>query len=125
MFAVVVLRPAHRARIVMQALVDQLPELRERFSQYQALIVRDMDLALLAYEHADMTQMDETRQLFQSVRDGMTIGVFIGPEGGFTPEEVELAMRSGVKPVTLGRRILRTETAGMTVLSWLVYLLEK
>ena len=46
------------------------------------------------------------------------------PEGGFTPEEIELAMNHQVQPITLGKRILRTETAGMTVLSILMFLLE-
>ena len=50
--------------------------------------------------------------------------VFIGPEGGFVDEEIELAGNAGITPVSLGRRILRTETAGMTVLSILMYALE-
>ena len=50
--------------------------------------------------------------------------VFIGPEGGFADEEIELAGNAGITPVSLGRRILRTETAGMTVLSILMYALE-
>lgn len=53
-----------------------------------------------------------------------SVAVFIGPEGGFEPEEVEAAREAGVKPISLGRRILRTETAGMTVLAWLIYILE-
>ena len=55
---------------------------------------------------------------------GQEIGVFIGPEGGFEEAEVELAMQSGFMPVTLGKRILRTETAGLTVMAWLMYQLE-
>lgn len=47
--------------------------------------------------------------------------VFIGPEGGFTPPEVERARERGVCPVTLGPRILRTETAGLAVLSMILY----
>lgn len=47
--------------------------------------------------------------------------VFIGPEGGFTAAEVELARSRGVRPVTLGSRILRTETAGMIVLAIMLY----
>ena len=50
---------------------------------------------------------------------------FIGPEGGFEEEEVEKAMAAGAKPITLGRRILRTETAGMAVMAMLGYLLEE
>ena len=51
--------------------------------------------------------------------------MFIGPEGGFEEEEVQAAMEAGAKPVTLGKRILRTETAGMTMLSILMFTLEK
>lgn len=47
--------------------------------------------------------------------------VFIGPEGGFTPAEVDLARSHGIRPVTLGPRILRTETAGLTVLAIIQY----
>jgi 16S rRNA (uracil1498-N3)-methyltransferase len=47
--------------------------------------------------------------------------VFIGPEGGFTSAEVELARSRGVRPVTLGPRILRTETAGLAVLAIILY----
>jgi 16S rRNA (uracil1498-N3)-methyltransferase len=49
------------------------------------------------------------------------IGVFIGPEGGYTEDEIAFASKHGVRPVTLGPRILRTETAGLTVLSILMY----
>ena len=55
----------------------------------------------------------------------MSVGIFIGPEGGFEESEVEKAESLGVKPVTLGKRILRTETAGLTTLSILMYLLEE
>ena len=50
--------------------------------------------------------------------------MFIGPEGGFEEAEIELALANGVEPITLGKRILRTETAGLTVLSWIMYMLE-
>ena len=55
---------------------------------------------------------------------GGDIGVFIGPEGGFDPEEVRRAIFQGIRPVSLGRRILRTETAGLAVLSLLMMKLE-
>ena len=58
-----------------------------------------------------------TRELIGSLKSGQSLSVFIGPEGGFSDGEVELAMQSGVKPVTLGKRILRTETAGMFVMA--------
>ena len=68
--------------------------------------------------------MMRTRKLIESAAPGQEIGVFIGPEGGFEEAEVELAMQSGFMPVTLGKRILRTETAGLTVMAWLMYQLE-
>jgi len=52
------------------------------------------------------------------------ISVFIGPEGGFEEKEVELALSRGARAVSLGKRILRTETAGLAVLSMLLYRLE-
>lgn len=69
--------------------------------------------------------MAETKEILASIRPGSSIGIFIGPEGGFEKEEVEEAMAAGVRPVTLGRRILRTETAGITTLSVLMFQLEE
>ena len=55
---------------------------------------------------------------------GQRIAVFIGPEGGFEEAEVEAAVQAGVVPVSLGKRILRTETAGLCMLSVLAFKLE-
>ncbi len=87
--------------------------------------MQDMDHRFMAYEKADAEGMDETRRLLSSVSQGQSAAIFIGPEGGFSPEEVNAAADAQVERITLGRRILRTETAGMTLLSWFVYLLEK
>ena len=59
-----------------------------------------------------------------SVKPGQDIAVFIGPEGGFEEGEIAKAVEAGIVPITLGKRILRTETAGFTVISWLMYQLE-
>lgn len=80
------------------------------------------DVRLLPYELA--SGMARTRELLGALRPGQTAAIFIGPEGGFDEIEVALAQEAGFEPITLGRRILRTETAGMTVLAWLGYLLE-
>ena len=81
-----------------------------------------MDVALIPYELA--RDMSLTKELLQGIRPGESVAVFIGPEGGFTEAEIRLAKESGIQPITLGKRILRTETAGLTVLSWIMYLLE-
>lgn len=83
---------------------------------------KEFDLNLIPYELAE--GMTETRQILSEVRPGMQIGIFIGPEGGFDTEEVEAAVGAGIHPITLGRRILRTETAGLTALSILMFMLE-
>lgn len=77
---------------------------------------------LIPYELAE--GMDKTKEIISSLKPGEDVAIFIGPEGGFEEAEVRAAMESGIVPITLGRRILRTETAGMTVLSWIMYQLE-
>lgn len=81
------------------------------------------DLALFPYECAG--GMERTRALLAKVKPGMDIAVFIGPEGGFEEEEVREAENAGLHPITLGKRILRTETAGLCVLSALMLSLEE
>lgn len=82
----------------------------------------ETEVKILPYELAE--GMEQTKQLIDGIRPGQKIAVFIGPEGGFAPEEVELATQAGFAAVTLGKRILRTETAGMALLSVLMYHLE-
>ena len=53
--------------------------------------------------------------------DGAQVNIFIGPEGGFTVEEVKFAEARGIVPVSLGRRILRAETAGLVAASVVLY----
>jgi hypothetical protein len=53
-----------------------------------------------------------------------TLAVFIGPEGGFSAEEIEAARGAGFQPVTLGRRILRMETAAVVAAALVLYELE-
>lgn len=84
---------------------------------------KELDVLLIPYEMA--AGMEKTKEIISAVRQGQSVGVFIGPEGGFDEEEVEKAAAEGAQPVTLGRRILRTETAGLTVLSILMYHLEQ
>lgn len=100
-----------------------IPEIAMPMSFKQAIeMAKDMDVKLIPYELAE--GMDRTKELISSVVPGQSIAVFIGPEGGFAEEEIALAMEKGVIPVTLGKRILRTETAGFTMISWLMYQLE-
>ena len=76
------------------------------------------------YEMADGDAMDKTRELFEGLKPGSKISVFIGPEGGFDDSEIEKAKAAGMQIITLGKRILRTETAGLTVMSWIMLMTD-
>lgn len=100
-----------------------IPNVHAIMSMQEAIeYARSMDIRLIPYELAG--DMQHTRKMIESVQAGKSIAVFIGPEGGFEESEIEAALKAGIEPVTLGKRILRTETAGLTVLSWLMYQLE-
>lgn len=82
----------------------------------------ELDMVLIPYELAE--GMDGTRKQIEGIGTGKTVGIFIGPEGGFEESEIALAKEKGMHPVTLGKRILRTETAGLMVLSVIMFHLE-
>lgn len=100
-----------------------LPQVAEVMNFSDAVkMAAGMDVRLIPYELAK--GMERTRELLGQIPHGAEVAVFIGPEGGFDESEIALAMENGIEPVTLGRRILRTETAGMTVLAWIGYVTE-
>ena len=106
-----------------QSMRGIVPEVREVMDFDKALeYAGKCDVRLIPYEMAE--DFDKTRQILNGIKEGETVAVFIGPEGGYAEEEVVKAQEKGVTPITLGRRILRTETAALVVLSWLVYMLE-
>lgn len=69
--------------------------------------------------------MSETKEVISRVEKGKSIGIFIGPEGGFDETEVDMAVEAGVSRISLGKRILRTETAGLMIISVLMFKLEE
>ena len=81
---------------------------------------KDMQLVLFPWEE------EHGKTLKQAVegKDLADVGVFIGPEGGFSEGEAQMAAENGAVRVTLGPRILRTETAGPAVLAMLLYQME-
>ena len=100
-----------------------IPEVKEPMNFAKALQMAEaMDVKLIPYELAE--GMEKTRSLIESVKPGQSIAIFIGPEGGFDEAEVEAAQQAGIEPITLGRRILRTETAPLAILAWQGYWLE-
>lgn len=101
----------------------RIPEVSRVLELKEALaLAEELDILLIPYELAE--GMEHTRQVIGAIKPGQSVGIFIGPEGGFEKEEVAAATLAGAKEITLGRRILRTETAGLAVLSVLMYHLE-
>lgn len=107
-----------------QAKRTVIPEVTKPVTFKQAIeMAKDCTHKFVPYEMAE--GISHTRELFSKIVPGESIAVFIGPEGGFDKSEIDLALASGFEVITLGKRILRTETAGLFVLSNLSLLLEK
>ena len=100
-----------------------VPEVMDVMSFKQAIqFVKDFEVKIIPYELAE--NMAKTKEIISALQPGQKIAVFIGPEGGFDEAEVQEALENGTEAITLGKRILRTETAGLTVMSWIMYQLE-
>ena len=99
--------------------VGPVMSLKEAFSYIEE---QKFDLRMIPYELEK--GMDGTKTVLEALAPGQQVAVFIGPEGGFDEEEIQLALKMGVKPVSLGKRILRTETAGPAILALLMMKLE-
>ena len=94
------------------ALADEVLTFKEAFEYAKAL-----DVLLLPYECKN--SMQDTYDVLDSLKKGQSIGIFVGPEGGFDPSEIEL-VKDDCKLISLGRRILRTDTAAICTLSMLM-----
>ena len=99
--------------------VGAVMSLKEAFSYIEE---QKFDLCMIPYELEK--GMDGTKQVLSRLASGQQIAVFIGPEGGFDEEEIRLALEKNVIPVSLGKRILRTETAGPAILALLMMKFE-
>jgi 16S rRNA (uracil1498-N3)-methyltransferase len=81
---------------------------------------KDYDLALIPWELEEQTSLKKAITESQ-ISNITSLIILIGPEGGFSQTEVDQSVETGFKPITLGKRILRTETAGMSILSMVNY----
>lgn len=84
---------------------------------------KTLDISIIPYEN--FKDMTSTRDVIDKIGGNMKVGIFIGPEGGFDSEEVDYAFKNGIHPISLGKRILRTETAGLAILSVLMFKIEE
>lgn len=101
-----------------------IPEISQVMTFKEAIDrAKSFDMGMIPYEN--FKDMEKTREIIAKVGKGMKVGIFIGPEGGFEESEIQYAMENGIEPISLGRRILRTETAGLAILSVLMFRIEE
>lgn len=84
--------------------------------------MKNLEYNTVLYENA--RGMQPTAEFIKAAAEKKSIGIFVGPEGGFTEEEVEMVVKQGAEKLSLGKRILRTETAGLAMLSMLMLAIE-
>lgn len=101
-----------------------IPVVKDFMSYKEALsYAESLDMNIIPYEEAK--GIEYSRQIISDIKGKNNLGIFIGPEGGFAKEEVDAAVNIGAKCITLGNRILRTETAGLAVLSIIMFEIEE
>lgn len=100
-----------------------IPTVREATSYKQAMeIARSLDVFAVPYENKD--GMKATAECFGRLKNAGSVGILIGPEGGFEEKEIELAMQANGTVISLGKRILRAETAAITAVSAVMLCIE-
>jgi 16S rRNA (uracil1498-N3)-methyltransferase len=101
-----------------------IPQVHAPLSWKEALnFAKTLDIMLVPYENE--RGMDATRELIGKIMPGQSVGILIGPEGGFSDAEIAETDSLGFSRISLGRRILRTETAGLATLAMLVFQLDE
>jgi 16S rRNA (uracil1498-N3)-methyltransferase len=81
-------------------------------------LIKDLDILLVPYENK--RGMQDTIDALSLIKKGMKVGIYIGAEGGFDQTEIQTLMQNNAKIISLGKRILRTETASITAISMLM-----
>ena len=89
-------------------------------------LCENYDIVLVAYENEKENKLKyELEKLKSQNKEQLKIAIVIGPEGGLEENDVNLLKESGAKVITLGNRILRTETVALNMISIIMYELEK
>ena len=101
-----------------------IPEIMEVLSFEKALeFAKTLDMIMVPYENKD--GMKATVEALYELQNVKSVGIFIGPEGGFEEKEIEKTLAANAKVISLGKRILRTETAAITSVSMCMLEIEK
>jgi len=103
---------------------NKIPKVENQINLKNLLyLIKKYDIVLLAYENEQNCTLKNALKQLQN-NPNLKVGIIIGPEGGIDTKEVQLLNESGVKTITLGKRILRTETVGIVMSSIIMYELE-
>lgn len=105
-----------------QSMRDIIPEI-ENIIKLQDITKQDYDVVLVAYENEENNMLKQELKKLQG-KDRYKIAIVIGPEGGISEKEIEILKNMGASFVSLGKRILRTETAGIVMSGNIMYELE-
>mgnify|MGYP002568637298 FL=1 len=105
-----------------QSMRDIIPEI-ENIIKLQDITKQDYDVVLVAYENEEKNMLKQELKKLQG-KDRYKIAIVIGPEGGISEKEIEILKNMGASFVSLGKRILRTETAGIVMSGNIMYELE-
>ncbi len=84
--------------------------------------IKEYDIVLLAYENEEENTLKaELLKIKNKIEKELKIGIIIGPEGGIDKEEIKILKENGARIITLGKRILRTETVALVMSSIIMY----
>ena len=106
-----------------QSMRSRIPEVEGFCGLEEALqMAGELEFNLCAYE---LEEKNKLKDYSAEIKNKGSIGVFIGPEGGFEADEIEMIKANGIPVISLGKRILRVETAPVALISNLIYEMEK
>ena len=105
---------------------NSIPQINDSISLKNVCnLCQEYDIVIVAYENEKQNKLRyELEKLKLNATQELKIGILIGPEGGIEDSEIALLQERGAKIVTLGNRILRTETVALNILSIIMYELE-
>ena len=122
-------KKTERYNLIAEAAAKQsgrglVPEVLSPVTFAQAIkMASELDMNIIPYEEAE--GLEYSRRVISDIQGKKSLGIFIGPEGGFSRDEVEQAMAAGAKSITLGHRILRTESAGLAVMAIVMFEIDR
>ncbi len=110
------------AKQCQRDIIPKINEVMPLKNIYQ--VINQYDIIIVAYEKETTNTIKQELQKLKEQHKKQKIGIIIGPEGGLEENEIEILKKYGAKIITLGKRILRTETVALNVLSNIMYELE-